>query len=102
MGNESSDCSALVYYFLSLTTIRATRLEPPGAGGRTRHCLSDHDPQTYEWQTLNLPSTTETQSVGIARATNGDVTPGEKFCEILRQISSRREKSPSRRKQGLE
>ena len=31
---------------------------------------------------------TETQSVGIARATKGDVTPaGEKFCEILRQIS---------------
>jgi len=27
--------------------------------------------------------------IGIARATKGDVTPaGEKFCEILRQISS--------------
>jgi DNA-binding transcriptional LysR family regulator len=32
--------------------------------------------------------TTEAQSVGIARAANGDVTPaGEKFCEILRKIS---------------
>jgi DNA-binding transcriptional LysR family regulator len=37
-----------------------------------------------------LTGTTETASVGIARATNGDVTPaGEKFCEILRQISNR-------------
>jgi LysR family transcriptional regulator, benzoate and cis,cis-muconate-responsive activator of ben and cat genes len=36
-----------------------------------------------------LTGTTETQSVGIARAAKGDVTPaGEKFCEILRQISS--------------
>ena len=36
-----------------------------------------------------LTGTTETQSVGIARATKGDVTPaGEKFCEILRQISA--------------
>jgi DNA-binding transcriptional LysR family regulator len=35
-----------------------------------------------------LTGTMETQSVGIARATDGDVTPaGEKFCEILRQIS---------------
>jgi len=35
-----------------------------------------------------LTGTTETQSVGIARATKGDVTPaGEKFCEIVRQIS---------------
>jgi DNA-binding transcriptional LysR family regulator len=34
-----------------------------------------------------LTGTTETLSVGIARATKGDVTPaGEKFCEILRQI----------------
>jgi hypothetical protein len=33
-----------------------------------------------------LTGTTETLSVGIARATNGDVTPaGEKFCEILRK-----------------
>ena len=31
---------------------------------------------------------TEAQSVGIARATKGDVTPaGERFCEILRKIS---------------
>jgi len=36
-----------------------------------------------------LTDTTETQSVGIARATQGDVTPaGEKFCELLRQMSS--------------
>ena len=39
---------------------------------------------------LPLTGTTETVSVGIARATKGDVTPaGEKFCEILRQISKR-------------
>ena len=36
-----------------------------------------------------LTGTTETQSIGIARATKGDVTPaGEKFCEILRQTSN--------------
>lgn len=35
-----------------------------------------------------LTGTTEMLSVGIARATKGDVTPaGEKFCEILRRIS---------------
>jgi DNA-binding transcriptional LysR family regulator len=35
-----------------------------------------------------LTGTAETQSVGIARATKGDVTPaGEKFCEILRTTS---------------
>jgi DNA-binding transcriptional LysR family regulator len=35
-----------------------------------------------------LMGTTETQFVGIARATKGDLTPaGEKFCEILRQTS---------------
>lgn len=35
-----------------------------------------------------LTGTTEIQFVGIARATKGDVTPaGEKFCEMLRQIS---------------
>src|SRR5262249_45895335 len=35
-----------------------------------------------------LAGTTETQFVGIARATKGDVTPaGEKFCEILRKLS---------------
>jgi DNA-binding transcriptional LysR family regulator len=39
---------------------------------------------------LPLTGMTETVSVGIARATNGDVTPaGEKFCEVLRQISKR-------------
>ena len=35
-----------------------------------------------------LTGTTETQSIGIARATKGEMTPaGEKFCEILRQTS---------------
>jgi DNA-binding transcriptional LysR family regulator len=35
-----------------------------------------------------LTGTTETLSLGIARAKKGDVTPaGEKFCEILRQTS---------------
>ena len=35
-----------------------------------------------------LTGTTEVMSVGIARSTNGDVTPaGEKFCEFLRKIS---------------
>jgi DNA-binding transcriptional LysR family regulator len=38
-----------------------------------------------------LTGTTETQSVGIARATKGDVTPaGEKFCDILRQLTATR------------
>src|SRR5712675_1723943 len=48
-----------------------------------------------------LTGTTEVGSVGIARATKGDVTPaGEKFCEILRQksVSKRRRLSvPERR-----
>ena len=36
-----------------------------------------------------LTGTTEVLSVGIARATKGDVTPaGEKFCEILRRFSN--------------
>ena len=36
-----------------------------------------------------LTGTTEVVSVGIARATKGDVTPaGEKFCEILRKTSN--------------
>jgi DNA-binding transcriptional LysR family regulator len=36
-----------------------------------------------------LTGTTESLSVGIARATKGDVTPaGEKFCEILRKSSN--------------
>jgi len=35
-----------------------------------------------------LTGTTEVASVGIARASKGDVTPaGEKFCEILRKVS---------------
>src|SRR5882672_3459477 len=35
-----------------------------------------------------LTGTTEVGSVGIARATKGDVTPaGEKFCEILRKVA---------------
>ena len=38
----------------------------------------------------SLAGLTETQFVGIGRATKGDVTPaGERFCEILRQISRR-------------
>jgi DNA-binding transcriptional LysR family regulator len=37
-----------------------------------------------------LTGTTEVLSVGIARATKGDVTPaGEKFCEILRKTSAK-------------
>jgi DNA-binding transcriptional LysR family regulator len=37
-----------------------------------------------------LTGTTEAQSVGIAHATKGDVTPaGERVCEILRKISDR-------------
>jgi DNA-binding transcriptional LysR family regulator len=36
-----------------------------------------------------LTGTTKAQSVGIGRATKGDVTPaGERFCEILRKISA--------------
>ena len=35
-----------------------------------------------------LTGTTETQFVGVARLSGGDVTPaGEKFCEILRKLS---------------
>jgi DNA-binding transcriptional LysR family regulator len=46
---------------------------------------------------LPLTGTTEIQFVGIARATKGDVTPaGERFCEILRQISRGADK-PKRR-----
>jgi DNA-binding transcriptional LysR family regulator len=40
-----------------------------------------------------LTGTTEKQSVGIARATKGDVTPaGEKFCQVLRKTSIERTK----------
>ena len=48
-----------------------------------------------------LTGTTETQSVGIARATKGDVTPaGEKLCEILRRksVSKRRSLSVQERR----
>src|SRR5207302_3003545 len=49
-----------------------------------------------------LTGTTEMGSVGIARATNGDVTPaGEKFCEILRKISAGATAAKSKR-EGLE
>jgi DNA-binding transcriptional LysR family regulator len=42
-----------------------------------------------------LTGTTEVLSVGIARATKGDVTPaGERFCEILRNIS---QEAPAKR-----
>ena len=45
-----------------------------------------------------LTDTTEGQTVGIARATKGDVTPaGEKFSEILRQISRGISKPKSKR-----
>jgi DNA-binding transcriptional LysR family regulator len=38
---------------------------------------------------LPLTGTTEVMSVGITRATKGDVTPaGEKFCDILRKTSN--------------
>jgi DNA-binding transcriptional LysR family regulator len=48
-----------------------------------------------------LTGTTEAGSVGIARALNGEVTvAGQKFCEILRQISKRNTdgESPSRKR----
>src|SRR5271165_3831828 len=46
-----------------------------------------------------LTGTTEAPAVGIARATNGDVTPaGERLCKILRQIS--RGAQPARPKQA--
>jgi hypothetical protein len=36
-----------------------------------------------------ITGTTESLSVGIARAKNGTVTPaGEAFCEILRNVSN--------------
>ena len=42
-----------------------------------------------------LTGTTETLSVGIARAAKGDVTPaGEKFCEILRKTSDEATTAP--------
>jgi len=45
-----------------------------------------------------LTGTTEVASVGIARATKGDVTPaGEKFCEILRRISDEATAAKSKR-----
>ena len=44
-----------------------------------------------------LTGTTEVVSVGIARASKGDVTPaGEKFCEILRMISDRAKTAKSK------
>jgi DNA-binding transcriptional LysR family regulator len=46
-----------------------------------------------------LTGTTQTASVGIARATSGEVTPaGEKFCEILRQTSVARGTKATTRK----
>jgi DNA-binding transcriptional LysR family regulator len=48
-----------------------------------------------------LTGTTEAGSVGIARASNSEVTvAGQKFCEILRQISKRNTdgESPSRKR----
>src|SRR5262249_29647082 len=49
-----------------------------------------------------LSGTTKPQSVGLARATKGDVTPaGEKFCEILRLISSKATAAKPRRGKSL-
>jgi len=63
-----------------------------GSPSRPRRLLGDPDIQTRSSQTPALPpltGTTEVGSVGIARATKGDATPtGEKFCEILRQLSA--------------
>ena len=43
-----------------------------------------------------LTGTSQLVPVGIARATKGDVTPaGEKFCEILRQLTGRRSRITS-------
>jgi DNA-binding transcriptional LysR family regulator len=42
-----------------------------------------------------LTGTTESLSVGIARAVNGDITPaGEKFCDLLRNISGEQLPTP--------
>jgi DNA-binding transcriptional LysR family regulator len=44
-----------------------------------------------------LIGTTEAQAVGIARAATGDVTPaGERFCEMLRQISTEADRDKSK------
>ncbi len=43
-----------------------------------------------------LTGTTEVGSVGVARASQGDVTPaGEKSCEILRQLAGARSRISS-------
>ena len=49
-----------------------------------------------------LAGTTEMGSVGIARATKGDVTPaGEKFCEILRKTSDRASTAKAKPGRGI-
>ena len=49
-----------------------------------------------------LAGTTEMGSVGIARATKGDVTPaGEKFCEILRKTSHRASTAKAKPGKGI-
>src|SRR2546423_3041254 len=49
-----------------------------------------------------LTGTTEMGSVGIARATKGDVTPaGERFCAILRKISNGKTGTRTKRNPGL-
>jgi LysR family transcriptional regulator, benzoate and cis,cis-muconate-responsive activator of ben and cat genes len=49
-----------------------------------------------------LTGTTELGSVGIARATKGDVTPaGEKFCEILRKRSDRASTAKAKPGRGI-
>jgi len=48
-----------------------------------------------------LSNSTESQAVGIARATQGDVTPaGEKFCEMLRAVSANLSSPVPARKQS--
>lgn len=49
-----------------------------------------------------LTGTTEMGSVGIARATKGDVTPAqEKFCEILRKTSDRASTAKAKPGRGI-
>jgi hypothetical protein len=71
----------------------ARQITDHGSGSQTRHRSGDQGPQTRCCKRLlyrPLTGTTESQSVGIARATKCDVTPaGERFYEILRKMSDR-------------
>ena len=77
--------------------MRQRQFADHGSGGRTRNRSGAHDFKLIAGKRLlyrPLTGTTETVSVGIARATKGDVTPaGEKFCEILRRTSNERTKT---------